>query len=210
MLKKLITTFTLTALAALTLIPSVLASGTNTYCDFPFVDLNGHWAFHAVEELFCRGVVEGRSYYYYEPFEKVTRAEFVKMALLNAGEDPYEYEGKTEPYKDVREDDWFHIYIVAGYELGLIHYNEYFRPNDPINRAEAVTMLVRHADAVASENHTDYKDVDLNMWYSVYIHAATNYGVVEGYPDSTFRPGNDVTRDEAAVMVSNAFEAWYE
>ncbi|MBU0981245.1 S-layer homology domain-containing protein [Patescibacteria group bacterium] len=208
MLKKLLIRIVSTAYL-IAIIPTAYASGTNTYPDFPFVDLNGHWAYYAVEDLYARDIVQGRSYYYYEPQQTVTRAEFVKMVLLNAGVDVDEFAGDDEPYLDVNEDDWFYSYVVAGYQLGLIHYNEYYRPYDRVNRAEAAAMLVRHADVIASECYTSYKDVPTNEWYCRYVQAATNWGVVQGYWDNTYRPSNSVTRAEAAVMVDNAYDAWY-
>ena len=45
-------------------------------CDTPFKDISGSWARTEIEDLYCRGVVEGESYYYYEPNDEVTRAEF--------------------------------------------------------------------------------------------------------------------------------------
>lgn len=47
---------------------------------------------------------------------------------------------------------------------------------------------------------TDLKGYD---WAKDYIYDVNGKGIVSGYPDSTFKPGNPVTRIETIVMVSN-------
>ncbi len=177
-------------------------------CDTPFKDISGSWARTEIEDLYCRGVVEGESYYYYEPNDEVTRAEFLKMALLNAGIDTDDYEDEREYYDDVRSSDWFYDYVVAGRELGVIENEEDFRPYDSVNRAEAVTMLVRLAEIDTNGSYVPLSDVSSTAWYAPYVRAAYYDGVVEGYSDGTFKPSNEITRGEAAVMMSNAYDAW--
>lgn len=178
-------------------------------CDMPFKDLSGHFSKSEVEDLYCRGIVEGRSYYYYEPNDQITRAEFLKIALLNAGINVSGYSKYSESFDDVASSDWFRNYVVAGVKLGVVDEEDDFDPNEEINRAEAVTMLVRLAEEESSSTSTPFSDVKSSAWYASYVHAAYYDGVVEGYEDGKFRPGNKLTRGEAAVMVDNAYDAWY-
>lgn len=179
-------------------------------CDMPFTDLDSHWAYSEVAHLFCRGIVQGRSYYLYEPDLAISRAEFLKMAILNTDIDPDDYDDEKEYFDDVSSNDWFWIFVVAASELDLIDDNDEFRPNDPINRAEAVAMIVRLADVSTSSNSEPFTDVSSKDWFAKYVATAYNYDVVDGYGDYTFRPANQLTRAEAAVVVDNAFEAWYD
>lgn len=178
--------------------------------DMPFDDLSGHWARSEVENLYCRGVVSGKSYYYFMPDEEITRAEFLKIILLNADEDMDDYDDENEPFDDVHSSDWFEKYVVAGYELDLIDKEDEFRPHDTINRAEAVTMLVRLADVSTSSSSTVFDDVDTWDWYAKYVRSAYSYGIIEGYNDNTFRANNPLTRGEAAVMADNAYDSWFD
>jgi len=45
-----------------------------------------------------------------------------------------------------------------------------------------------------------FTDVESNSWYEDAVHNLADIGVVEGYEDSTFRPKNNITRAEVAVM----------
>lgn len=45
-----------------------------------------------------------------------------------------------------------------------------------------------------------YKDIDSLHYASGYLVALTDLGIVDGYPDGTFRPGNAVTLKDAYVM----------
>lgn len=201
-MKKLLATLALLGLLA----PLALARD----CDLPFVDINNHWGFYNIENLYCRSVVQGRSLYYFEPDQSVTRAEFLKMALLNADIDPLDYQNESEPYGDVNKADWHQNHVRAGYALEVIHFNSHFHPDDTINRAEAITMLMRLADVNTEPVDSTFDDVPLDTWYTVYVRAAQNLSVIDGYPDDTFRPSNPVTRAEAAAMMDRLHQTWYE
>lgn len=179
-------------------------------CTNKFIDVKSHWALSAVTDLYCRDVVEGYTRLTFEPNKNITRAEFLKIALENAGVDVSDFEDYEEPYTDVNSGHWYRDYVTAAYYMGLIDHNESFRAQELVNRAEAVTILVRLADATLYDDkaYHEFTDVDYNEWYGRYLHVAVNSGVVEGYNDGSYQPGGYLTRGEAAVMANNAFYAW--
>lgn len=71
----------------------------------------------------------------------------------------------------------------------------------PITRAEAAAMVTR---ALKSEDTADllktimgkFGDVAVSHWANGYINYAANTGYVNGYPDNTYRPGNNITYAE--------------
>lgn len=177
-------------------------------CDNPYTDVDYHWAQSAIRELYCRDVVdiEGSRF---GVNNKVTRTEFLKMALLDAEIDTNKYDERTVPYEDVDEDEWYYEYVAAAYALDYLDEDEKYYPEGAIDRAEAVTLLIRMAGVETDETSTSYRDVSSSDWYAAAIRAATDHEVVEGYPDRSFKPENNLTRAEAAVMVNNAFYAWF-
>lgn len=182
----------------------------NRGCDTPYTDIDYHWSQSAIRELYCRGVVEEWDADTFGLNRTVTRAEFLKMALLNSDVDTKRYKGREVPFDDVDEDEWYAEYVSAAYQLAYIDGDDQYNPDDRIERSEAVTLLIRMAGVESNTSVTIYKDVERSDWFASAIRSATDYGVVEGYTDLTFKPGNDISRAEAAVMINNAFYAWYD
>lgn len=91
---------------------------------------------------------------------------------------------------------------VEGYEDGAFH------PYDTINRAEAVAMIMRctgeqtATDPPTGEN--PFSDAAEDQWYWNLVTTAHKSGIVRGYPDNTFRPGNEVSLAEALAMTVRA------
>ncbi|MBD2066282.1 S-layer homology domain-containing protein [Leptolyngbya sp. FACHB-671] len=52
---------------------------------------------------------------------------------------------------------------------------------------------------------TTFPDVRPDDWASVYIQALAERGIIQGFPDGSFRPNDPVTRAQFAVMIGKAF-----
>jgi len=183
--------------------------------DTPFRDLDDFWwAEDAIEDLYNRGVVEGRSYYYYYPEEDVTRAEFLKMILLSAEIDIDDYDHVDEDFRDVSSYAWYYEYVLAALDLDIIDDDYYFHPNTSINRAEAVTMLVRLEDELNNidldDDSTPFYDVSRYDWFAEYVAYAYDEGVVEGRSYRYFAPDAKLNRAEAAVLADRAYDLWWD
>lgn len=87
--------------------------------------------------------------------------------------------------------------IIDGYEDGA------FRGNNGITRAEMVKILSIMFDVESNDSTTkDYPDIS-GHWAKKYIDSFSKSGYVEGYPDGTFKPDNQVTRAEFVKIVNN-------
>jgi hypothetical protein len=51
-----------------------------------------------------------------------------------------------------------------------------------------------------------FSDVDAGYWSYRYIEYLAEHGIVRGYPDGRYRPGQQVTRDQMCVYVARAFD----
>lgn len=82
-----------------------------------------------------------------------------------------------------------------------------FGPDKTLNRAEAVTLLLRikEIDKAEFTGDTDFKDVRYDAWYAQAVDAAVQNGWVEGFPDGTFGPEKTLNRAQWAVMLYRAF-----
>ena len=88
---------------------------------------------------------------------------------------------------------------IGGYEDGT------FKPDKTITRAEFVRLLntatATSFTASASINFSDVKESD---WFFADVAKAVGSKITSGFEDGTFRPGETVTRAQAAVFICNA------
>lgn len=84
-----------------------------------------------------------------------------------------------------------------------------FRPGNAITRAEFVTALIRTMAANQLLEMTDktaaFGDVQ-GTWSEQYVAIAAENNVIYGYPDGTFRPNQNITRQEITVIIGRAFQ----
>lgn len=100
---------------------------------------------------------------------------------------------------------WAKEYIEYGVEKGYISGYEdgTFLPDKTVTRAEFSKMINSAVKLTAvGTAKADFKDVKSDDWFFNEVKKAENAGYIAGYEDSTFRPNNSVTRQEAAVILS--------
>ena len=140
-----------------------------------------------------------------KPEGNITRAEVATIFFrLLTDETRDEYWSKTNSYTDVPADSWFNNAISTLSNMGIIdgYADGSFRPDAPITRAEFTKIAVsffEYADYVYENTFTDVRS---GSWYTQFIAAAVEIGLIEGYPDGTFRPDNYITRAEACTIVN--------
>jgi len=117
----------------------------------------------------------------------------------------------ANPFVDLNSSDPNAEFLIDLYYKGIISGDEFgnVRPNDSINRAELVKILVDAADVdlvLASENcFLDVGDFDSD-WFVPYVCSAKNAGLVKGYGDSDlFNPSFSVEHAEGVLMTMRAF-----
>lgn len=102
------------------------------------------------------------------------------------------------------QPDWFYSDpLDYCYEEGIINglSANTFGPTATLNRAQLVTMLYRHADSPAVEGESTFADVPAGQFYTDPVAWANANGIVKGYEDNSFRPGNPITRQEIVTML---------
>lgn len=79
-----------------------------------------------------------------------------------------------------------------------------FAPGAKITRAEFATM-VNKAFEFTVAGGVEFDDVAESAWYYEQVAIAVEAGFIVGDGDGTFRPNDAITRQEAAIMVSQAY-----
>lgn len=176
-----------------------------------FSDTKGHWAENTINLLAASSYVQGMGDGSYAPENNVTRAEFITMAMNILRLDGTGYK---DIYSDVNSNDWFAKDVQIAYEIGLIDplmtVGGRFKPNQPITREEAASVLVKIAAMRAEKPETDVgafaDDSSITNWAKDAVYNAAAYGLIKGYPDGTFGPLKGITRAEAASMIFRLVE----
>ncbi|MDR0491399.1 MAG: S-layer homology domain-containing protein [Oscillospiraceae bacterium] len=91
-----------------------------------------------------------------------------------------------------------HISYLFGFPDGTI------RPDGQMTRAQVATVFYR---LMAGENkdapiQADFPDVKNGAWYYQAVGYMASLGLLDGYPDGSFRPDNNITRAEFAKIAA--------
>jgi D-alanyl-D-alanine carboxypeptidase len=173
-----------------------------------FRDINQHWAEDSITQLKTVGSLNGYIDGTFRPGNSITRAEFVTaLVRMMVAKNMLTIAEGTSSFTDV-PGAWSEAYVVTAVENGMVkgYQDNTFRPNQNITRQEITVILGRafQLDGGETTGTTFVDDNTIADWAKVWISAAVAKGVVSGYPDNTFRPGNNATRAESAALLMRA------
>lgn len=106
-------------------------------------------------------------------------------------------------FSDVNYSTWYYGYVEYVYALGLMTglNDTYFGAVDPLARAQFATILYRINGEPEVEYSPEFADVLEGEWYTDPIIWASEQGVVTGYSNGNFGPGDYINREQMAVMM---------
>jgi Fibronectin type 3 domain-containing protein len=102
---------------------------------------------------------------------------------------------------------WAQAAIQRARQLGIVdgYTNGTFLPNASVTRAQFAVMLTRALGLDGGESHLAFTDRDaIGGWAVDAVSAAVQAGVISGYEDGSFRPGDSLTRAEMVTMIIRA------
>ncbi|MBR8834130.1 MAG: DUF1565 domain-containing protein [Stigonema ocellatum SAG 48.90 = DSM 106950] len=113
--------------------------------------------------------------------------------------------GGAVAFKDVPAGYWAKIYIealaskniIAGFPDGS------FRPNEPVTRAQFAAIVTKAFQPQGKQAAAQFTDVRPNFWAYEAIQSASRGGFISGYPDRTFKPGQQIQRVQALVALAS-------
>jgi peptidoglycan DL-endopeptidase CwlO len=97
------------------------------------------------------------------------------------------------------------IISLAKEEIILGFNNNEFRPDSPVTRGQAAAIINR-IFKFSTTTTTSFKDVSPSSTFAKDIAAIKHAGIINGFPDGTFRPNEQMTRAQMAAIVSRAFK----
>jgi len=169
-----------------------------------FNDITSHWAKDYIEKIAEKGIVSGKSSKVFAPDSAITRAELTKIAVNAFGLSTPTV--TSSRFIDVDSNAWYAKYVEAAANAGWVQGYSMeeglaFSPNAAINRAEALKILLEAA-GVSASGSADFSDTPASAWFTKYVGYAAQAGIVSGYGNGSFGPGNQMTRAEAAKIIA--------
>ncbi|MDO5301809.1 MAG: 5'-nucleotidase C-terminal domain-containing protein [Tissierellia bacterium] len=130
--------------------------------------------------------------------------------------DPVTPEEPEEPQEEVKFDD------ISGHwaeeEIKKAVANKLFKgmsetefgPQLPITRAMLVTTLGRLEAVTEEAKEVPFADVEAGSWYAQGVAWAYENKIVNGYEDGSFKPNQEITREEMAAMLGRylVYKQW--
>lgn len=166
------------------------------YSDVP----DHYWHYDGIFYMTQAGYVTGYEDGTFDPERLVSRVEALKM-LMEARENKDDTVSDTSvslPFSDLSMEAWYFSYVTKAYNLGIVSNNEnhVFRPEDPINRVEALKILV-----LANGRKSELPGVVNEAWYTAYL----AYGMEQALivPDETgnYLPEDTLSRGELSDLI---------
>lgn len=165
-----------------------------------FSDITDSRVENAVEVLRLMGVVEGDGTGKFLPDNKLSRAEFTKMAVLSLSSDAdLSKFSNITIFPDVKPSAWYFEYINAAAKMGYINGlpSGLFAPDREISVAEAITILLRLI------GYTD--DIVGGVWPYAQETVAKGLGMMTGITYTSVN--GSITRGNAAKLFVNTIMA---
>ncbi|WP_130862504.1 S-layer homology domain-containing protein [Bacilliculturomica massiliensis] len=144
-----------------------------SYANTPFGDVNqSDWYADDLGFLASLGITAGYKDGTYRPGSNITRAEFVTMVMKINGLD----EKASSTFSDVSGSDWYAEYVKSAAAGGFVggYTDGTFRPNNPITRAEAVTIINALLGLEPGQGELLFTDVAESHWAADQIRTASN------------------------------------
>ena len=177
---------------------------------FTDVSYSAGWAAPAVDFLYENGVVNGTSAGIFSPGRSITRGSFLAM-VDRALSLP---RTSRQSFPDVPAGSYYADAIQAAYGLGIVsgYSDGTFRPDAPLTRAAAATILYRAMQAkglgLGTENPgllQAYPDgAAVPSYARGPMSALVQAGVLTGTSAGKLEPGRIMTRAEMAVVLARA------
>jgi rare lipoprotein A len=186
----------------------------------------------AISYMTQNNYVEGYEDDTFQSLTEINRVEALKMIIeAHEDEDPILSKEESEEattsedempeWPDVDPDAWYYEYIETGYEMGLVkgHDDGYFRPEDTVNRAEALKMIYTINGGEIPEEEVDEETEETGNWYDTYVEFGQEYALIvpeEEIDEETeeetiddeeteiswdYLPGNFLTRGELCEII---------
>ncbi|MFI8577884.1 S-layer homology domain-containing protein [Rossellomorea aquimaris] len=163
-----------------------------------------HTFFDEITYLSDQEIINGFNDGTFAPSKPVTRAAAAAMIGRAMGLDG---EQRATAFKDVGQSNFASGYIQSAVEDNIIsgYTDGTYKPGKVVTRGEMAIFLARAFDLTVKAE-TSFKDVSPSMAASDSILKILAERITGGYTDGTYRPNQDVTRDQFSAFLARALD----
>lgn len=175
-----------------------------TFASTQFYDVpNGSWAEDAINYGVGQGYIHGMTDTHFGFGQEIKRQDAAVIIASAVFGDSSNVPEATPSFSDVSSSSYAAKFIAALEQFGIVGNGKgYFNPTDTITRAEFAQMMVQAFNL--EDNGAEppvFIDVIDGAWYDNAITVLSTQFGSDGYPDGTWRPGTELTREEAAQFI---------
>jgi hypothetical protein len=155
-----------------------------------------------IEYMVTHNIVGGYPDNTFRPGNPTTRGQLCKIVALAQG---WQLANPPNPtFSDVPYGSTFYQYVETAARLGIVggYPDGTFRPSNNVTRGQLCKIAVL-ADGwnIYTPPTPTFQDVPEDNLFYVFVETAYHHGIVSGYSDGTFRPGNNVTRGQLCKII---------
>ncbi|ABN54275.1 MAG TPA: Cell surface glycoprotein 2 [Hungateiclostridium thermocellum] len=146
----------------------------------------------------------------FRPEKSITRAEAAVIFAKLLGANENTKINYNVSYTDVDSSHWasWAIKFVSYKKLFTGYPDGSFKPNQNITRAEFSTVVFK---LLVSEKGLKEEKIEKSKfgdtkghWAQQFIEQLSDLGYINGYPDGTFKPNNNIKRSESVALINRA------
>lgn len=173
-------------------------------------DVNpSNWAYSHIKSMSEQGIIKGYEDGSFRPDRQVTYAEFIKMI--------YAAQSGTE-LEQPKKGHWALNYYNGGIKTGIFSGNDVkISDLDKIIPREKMALMTANSISSSVDDKPEWKkiieninDVDDDAGYAYEIAVSYSQGILNGYPDGSFKPDAGLSRAEAAAVIYRYIEKFGE
>ena len=168
-----------------------------------FIDIQNHWAKASILTALDQGLMNGMSNTQWMPDMPMTRAQAATLLVRALDIDTSAMDNDKSVFVDTA-GHWADTEIKAAWLYGLVEGIEggKFAPEAALTREQMAVMLNRIMKLEQQQDKL-FEDVSAenSSWSFEAINAMTEAGLLEGFPDGTFRPKDTMSRGQVATLM---------
>lgn len=142
----------------------------------------------------------------------VTKNTEIRAIAIGAGKSDSQIASITvdviaPAFKDLDDYPWARAAIedLSGKSIISGTGDSQFAPGNPLTRSQFAKMIVlAMGESPGTAVKTPFSDIKAADWYYGYVEKAAELGLINGYPDGTFRPDQVLSRQEMLTILVQA------